>query len=162
MYPNFPQLGHILINVCFTRSMRVCVLVKLYSMLISAKILSQDVGRRGEPSGASIAAAHVTWPPCLLLAEWSVLAGNKNTRFLTSHNLTFPRLKRPERVLHRAFTLPAGCQCRPRVCTGLARGVFAFLSCCLVPRWEMSGWDCAQLRGPFFFTFTEGYHLLAD
>lgn len=36
----------------------------------------------GEESGASIGAAHITWPPFLLLAEWSVLAGNKNCYLL--------------------------------------------------------------------------------
>lgn len=40
----------------------------------------------GDERGASTAAGHVTWPSCLLLAEWSVLAGNKNTHFLTIFN----------------------------------------------------------------------------
>lgn len=41
--------------------------------------VKEVVAWRGEESGASIRAAHITWPPFLLLAEWSVLAGNKNT-----------------------------------------------------------------------------------
>lgn len=85
-----------------------------------------------------------------------MLAGNKNTRLLTFHNFTFSRSKRPSRVSDRVFTGPFGRRFRATVSTGRAEGVFSHFVCCLVPRREMSGWDCARLARPLFFAFNRG------
>lgn len=107
----------------------------------------------GEESGASTAAARVTWPSCLLLADWSVLAGNKNINFLAFSKFTFYTATSLNRTPKRVFAEIVGPRRRRFAYTGLWEMSYEFFfSVVLFPGEQCR--DGIVLRSEaFFFTF---------
>lgn len=109
----------------------------------------------GEESRASTAAARVTWPSCLLLADWSVLAGNKNINFLTFSKFTFSAATRLNCTLKRVFAEIVCPRRRRFAYTGLWGMSFEFfflLSCS--PASNVGMGLCSAPR-PFSLHFTQ-------
>ena len=109
----------------------------------------------GEESWASTAAARVTWPSCLLLADWSVLAGNKNINFLTLSKFTFSTATRLNSTLKRVFAeivFPRRRCFAYTGCEGCLSNFFFLLSCS--PASNVGMGLCSAPR-PFSLHFTQ-------
>lgn len=86
-----------------------------------------------EPERGATAAAHVTWPPRLLLADWSALAGNKKHTIFSAFSSSLSVSHRVQNPTHKSvFALnswaPPSQLCLHEVVRGVFRNFFFLLS----------------------------------